>query len=70
MRKTCALLLQADHDNFASKLHDWVNRGFRELGDYAGLGQGALTTKVVSHPDYLKDPIGVCLFNHKYPSFF
>ena len=41
---------------FASKLRHWVRHGFPELGDPAGLGLGALTCAVVSHPKFLHDP--------------
>ena len=52
-------LFQPDHKNFAKKLLDWINHGFPELGDYAGLGQGATTAKVVTNKNFLKDPHGV-----------
>jgi ADP-ribosylglycohydrolase len=41
---------------FAAKLKNWVKNGFRELGDPCGMGLGALTHQVVTHPNFLKDP--------------
>lgn len=47
-----------DHNDFAKKLLDWIHHGFPELGDHAGLGQGATTAKVVKNKHYLDDPHG------------
>ncbi|CAC5424615.1 unnamed protein product [Mytilus coruscus] len=47
---------KVDPVDFAKKLRTWIQKGFSELGDFAGLGLGATTSKVTSHPDYLKDP--------------
>lgn len=41
---------------FAAKLHQWVRRGFPELGDQGGMGLGALTAQVVSHKHFLSSP--------------
>ncbi|XP_052082859.1 ADP-ribosylarginine hydrolase Tri1-like isoform X3 [Mytilus californianus] len=47
---------KVDPVDFAKKLRTWIRSGFSELGDFAGLGLGATTDKVTSHPNYLKDP--------------
>jgi ADP-ribosylglycohydrolase len=46
----------ADKVLFARKLKAWVKEGFPELGDKSGMGLGATTAKVVSHPAFLSDP--------------
>ena len=33
-----------------------MTRGFPELGDFAGMGIGATTKKVLHHPKYLAEP--------------
>jgi ADP-ribosylglycohydrolase len=41
---------------FASKLLNWRNHGFAELGDLAGMGMGQLTGRVLSKEYFLTDP--------------
>ena len=42
--------------DYATKLKNWSLKGFVELGDFAGMGIGATTKKVLHHQDYLTDP--------------
>ena len=42
--------------DFGSRLKQWCRKGFPELGDFAGMGIGATTHKVLSHEKYDKDP--------------
>lgn len=46
---------------FASKLLQWVIKGFPALGDRAGMGLGALTHQVVSHKAFLERPFEAAL---------
>lgn len=41
---------------FAKRLVGWLNRGFPECGDSAGMGQGAMTQTVCSHPYFTTVP--------------
>ncbi len=50
---------QVDPIDFGQKLLLWKRKGFRELGDYAGMGIGATTDKVLSHKEYTTDPKAV-----------
>lgn len=43
--------------NFSEKLLSWKDHGFPELGDTQGLGIGSTINMVVSHENFLKDPI-------------
>mgnify|MGYP001114402535 CR=1 FL=1 len=45
MSLTCGLLWQR-----------WINNGFPELGDFAGMGLGATTAQVVFNEIFLRDP--------------
>lgn len=47
---------EVDHVDFAKKLKNWTEKGFRELGDFAGLGIGTTTSKVVTNPTFTEDP--------------
>lgn len=42
---------------FALQLHNWVNKGFPELGDEYGAGCGAHTHRVVCFPGFVADPL-------------
>lgn len=48
-----------DPTNFASKLLQWVECGFPELGDESGTGLGQTTKRVVRSRGYITDPINV-----------
>jgi len=58
--------------DFAKKLKLWSTRGFRELGDFAGMGQGATTGKVLNHHLYLTDPhqVSVLIIIHDSRIFY
>ncbi|KAL6059123.1 ADP-ribosylglycohydrolase [Balamuthia mandrillaris] len=45
-----------DENIFARKLKHWVNHGFTELGDFAGMGLGFTVSSVLQHPDFLLAP--------------
>ena len=53
------VLRQVSAIDFAARLLFWTQRGFPELGDYAGCGIGATTMKVLRHPLYNEDPHSV-----------
>ncbi|XP_066923644.1 ADP-ribosylarginine hydrolase Tri1-like isoform X2 [Clytia hemisphaerica] len=42
--------------DYAAKLQNWSLKGFSELGDFAGMGIGATTKKVLHRENYLTDP--------------
>lgn len=62
-------ILESDHDfydhaftekdiiNFCTKLLNWKNNGFTELGDIQGMGIGGTTSLILNEPDFLKDPV-------------
>jgi ADP-ribosylglycohydrolase len=50
---------------FAEKLLNWKKTGFKELGDVAGMGCGALTGRVVTKDNYVKNPIAAALSAYK-----
>ena len=45
-----------DELDFAKRLHEWSNCGFRELGDRDGFVVSNTITKVVNDPEYLTEP--------------
>ncbi|PRP80675.1 hypothetical protein PROFUN_11634 [Planoprotostelium fungivorum] len=45
----------------AVKLRSWVQNGFPELGDHAGMGLGMTVGTVVSQPTFTTDPHGAAL---------
>ena len=45
-----------DHVDFAERLKNWCKEGFKELGDYGGMGIGSTTHSVLRHPKFLTDP--------------
>jgi ADP-ribosylglycohydrolase len=45
-----------DSLRFAERLHGWANEGFRELGDWIGVGTGNTVRAVVSSPRFRADP--------------
>jgi len=47
---------QVDIINFVDKFMTWVRCGFKELGDYGGMGIGATTSYVCRHPDFKTNP--------------
>jgi ADP-ribosylglycohydrolase len=47
---------QIDPLRFARRLHRWMNEGFRELGDWIGVGSGNTVRAVVSSPSFRADP--------------
>lgn len=47
---------QTDPVRFAHRLQRWMKEGFRELGDWIGVGTGKTVHAVVSHPRFLADP--------------
>jgi ADP-ribosylglycohydrolase len=47
---------QIDPLRFARRLHGWMNEGFRELGDWIGVGTGNTVRAVVSSPSFRADP--------------
>jgi ADP-ribosylglycohydrolase len=47
---------QIDPLRFARRLHGWMNEGFRELGDWIGVGTGDTVRAVVSSPYFRADP--------------
>ena len=56
-------LFQVDPKDFAEKIYNWMKNGFRELGDYAGLGIGSTTDSVLNNPQFKEDPHMVNLNN-------
>ncbi|CAF3746078.1 unnamed protein product [Rotaria sp. Silwood1] len=48
-----------DEKIFAMKLKRWIEHGFVELGDFAGMGLGANVQQVVYSNGYLSDPLKV-----------
>jgi len=42
--------------DFAAKLRDWRNKGFRELGDKSGFGCGITVRRTLSHKQFLTNP--------------
>lgn len=48
---------KVDERVFAKKLVNWMDNGFPDLGDSKGYGCGGQTSKVLSDPDYLSNPI-------------
>ncbi|CAG9329372.1 unnamed protein product [Blepharisma stoltei] len=42
--------------DFAAKLRDWRNKGFRELGDKSGFGCGQTVRRTMSHKEFLNNP--------------
>ena len=42
--------------DFAAKLKHWAQRGFPELGDFAGMGIGSTTKNVLEHKTFKTDP--------------
>ena len=51
---------QIDPKDYAVKLHTWMKEGFKELGDYGGMGIGKTTSVILRHPDFQSDPYMVC----------
>lgn len=47
---------EVDPKDYAARLRHWMENGFRELGDYGGLGIGKTTHTVLNHPAFLTDP--------------
>jgi ADP-ribosylglycohydrolase len=47
---------QPDPIRFAHRLQRWMNEGFRELGDWIGVGTGNTVRSVVSCPHFAADP--------------
>lgn len=47
---------QVDIKLFANKLKKWIQNGFPELGDKAGMGLGKTVSNVCDHPSFLNDP--------------
>eukprot|EP00455_Lapot_gusevi_P057464 TRINITY_DN9803_c0_g1_i2.p1 TRINITY_DN9803_c0_g1~~TRINITY_DN9803_c0_g1_i2.p1 ORF type:complete len:391 (-),score=44.94 TRINITY_DN9803_c0_g1_i2:29-1201(-) len=47
---------EANPEDFALRLRDWMMRGFPELGDTGGLGIGMTVYNVMTHPDFLDNP--------------
>ncbi|KAK6995049.1 hypothetical protein BgiMline_011698 [Biomphalaria glabrata] len=45
-----------DELEFARRLQTWANQGFKELGDSVGVVTSETLAKVLSHPDFTKDP--------------
>ncbi|CAI8047878.1 Uncharacterized protein MJ1187 [Geodia barretti] len=41
---------------FAKKMDNWRKRGFKELGDYGGMGIGMTVSNTLSHHSFLTDP--------------
>ncbi|CAF1253964.1 unnamed protein product [Rotaria sordida] len=48
-----------DEKIFAKKLKRWIEHGFIELDDFAGMGLGANVQKVVYSDGYLNDPLRI-----------
>lgn len=48
--------------DFAQRIHRWMKQGFPEHGDFGGLGLGATTSRVLHHPDFMKDPHEVAFY--------
>lgn len=48
-----------DVGNFATKLKNWKEHGFEELGDKQGLGIGGTTSLVLNNSNFLETPIEV-----------
>ena len=42
--------------DFAKKMRKWSEEGFKELGDFGGMGIGRTTQSVLRHPNFLQDP--------------
>ena len=66
--KSCDELLfcfhfQVDPKDFAEKIYNWMKHGFRELGDYAGLGIGSTTDSVLNNPQFREDPHMVRIYS-------
>ncbi len=56
------LINEGDINNitlFAKKLQNWVNNGFSEFGDTKGEGCGGHSFTVITHPDFISNPIEV-----------
>lgn len=47
---------QMDPVDYAKRLKRWCKEGFKELGDYGGMGIGSTTHSVLRHPQFLTDP--------------
>ena len=48
--------MQIDPRDFAAKMYTWMEEGFKELGDFAGMGVGNTTVSVLDHPEFFSDP--------------
>lgn len=47
---------KVDAPDYGNKVLHWARHGFKELGDFAGMGLGATTHHVLKHPSYKTDP--------------
>lgn len=45
-----------EYTRYGLSIKTWSDNGFPELGDEAGCGLGAHTNKVLSHPEFYRDP--------------
>ena len=48
--------LRCNVNDFAKRLHKWVNNGFKEVGDKFGIGIGRTVGSVIEKKDFFKEP--------------
>ena len=56
--------LQMVRLDFAQKMKTWCKHGFKELGDFGGMGIGRTTSNVLHHSQFHVDPHQV--HNYRY----
>ena len=56
--------LQMVRLDFAKKMKTWCKHGFKELGDFGGMGIGRTTSNVLHHAQFHVDPHQVHNFRY------
>ncbi|OWF39517.1 uncharacterized protein LOC110464941 isoform X2 [Mizuhopecten yessoensis] len=52
---------KVDPIDFARRIKNWGLKGFPELGNHVGMGQGRTTHNVINKRDYLEDPFAAAI---------
>ncbi|XP_069101170.1 ADP-ribosyl-[dinitrogen reductase] glycohydrolase-like [Argopecten irradians] len=47
---------KVDIFDYGRRIKGWCRKGFPELGDFVGMGQGKTTSTVLNNPNYVNDP--------------
>ncbi|XP_033745094.1 ADP-ribosylarginine hydrolase Tri1-like isoform X2 [Pecten maximus] len=47
---------KVDVFDYGRRIKNWSQKGFAELGDFVGMGQGKTTLTVLRNPEYVNDP--------------